>query len=236
MFVSSVDEKHQATKACKAGAKRHSDRSAGMAQQEALAVRFNVNGEEIETVNTFRYLGRELTSDDSDWEAVRRNLAKARARWGRLAKILSRDGASPKVMGQIFLAVVQSVLLFGSETWVLTDQMMDALRSFYLRSVRYITRMFIHKGANEQWVCPRTTDVLATAELEPIETYIARRKATVWQYAATTPIFQRCKACPRGRVHRKTWWRDDVPDGVDVNSINTIANVLGGGALVGASA
>ena len=37
---------------------------------------------------------------------------------GRLKRILSREGADKRVSGNFFKAVVQQVLLFGSETWV----------------------------------------------------------------------------------------------------------------------
>ena len=34
-------------------------------------------------------------------------------------RILTRDGATPMVSGMFYKAVVQSILLFGLETWVL---------------------------------------------------------------------------------------------------------------------
>ena len=61
-----------------------------------------------------------VVSTDDDWPAVARNLQKARATWGRLARILGREGADPKVSRNFYIAVTQQVLLFGVETWVLT--------------------------------------------------------------------------------------------------------------------
>ena len=55
---------------------------------------------------------------DDDWPAVAGNLAKARKSWGRLQGILSREGATKRVSGKFFKAIVQQVLLFGAETWV----------------------------------------------------------------------------------------------------------------------
>ena len=51
----------------------------------------------MQSVTEFCYLGRILTSTDDDWPAVARNLQKARVTWGRLARILGREGADPKV-------------------------------------------------------------------------------------------------------------------------------------------
>ena len=49
-----------------------------------------------------------------------RNIRKARASWGRLARILGREGADLKVTRSFYTAVTQQVLLFGAESWVLT--------------------------------------------------------------------------------------------------------------------
>ena len=63
-----------------------------------------------------------MTAGDDDWLAVARNLVRARKSWGRLARILSREGADKKVSGTFFKAVVQQVLMFGAERWVLTPR------------------------------------------------------------------------------------------------------------------
>ena len=36
---------------------------------------------------------------------------------------LIREGATPRISGNFFKAVVQQVLLFGAETWVVTPKM-----------------------------------------------------------------------------------------------------------------
>ena len=87
----------------------------------------------------FRYLGRILTATDDDWPAVAGNIQKARRIWGRLAKIMSREGADPKVSQTFYIAVTQQFLLFGAETWVLTAKMEKALDAFQGRVVRKLT-------------------------------------------------------------------------------------------------
>ena len=83
-------------------------------------------------VKEFRYLGRVLTATDDDWPAVSRNLHRARATWGRLARILGREGADPKVSRKFYIAVTQQVLLFGAESWVLTGKMEGVQGRFHL--------------------------------------------------------------------------------------------------------
>ena len=53
---------------------------------------------------------------------------------GRLSQILVRGGgADPKVSGNFYKAVVQAVLLFGAEMWILTPRMERALDRFQHR-------------------------------------------------------------------------------------------------------
>ena len=100
---------------------------------------FKAYGEPIQNVMAFRYLGRVLTAGDNDWLAVVGNLGKARKSWGRLSQILSREGAYLKVSGNLYKAVTQAVLLFGEETWVLTQRMEKALDRFQSRVARRLT-------------------------------------------------------------------------------------------------
>ena len=81
---------------------------------------FEAYRELLENVTAFRYLGRVLTAGDNDWLAVVGNLGKARNSWGKLSRILIREGADPKVLGHFYKVVAQTVLLFRADTWVLT--------------------------------------------------------------------------------------------------------------------
>ena len=95
-----------------------------------------------------------MTVGDDNWPAVAENLVKARKIWGRLTKILSREGAEKRVLGNFFRAVVQQVLLFGAETWVLTPRIERALESFMHRATRRITGRPPRKGWDGKWYYP----------------------------------------------------------------------------------
>ena len=59
-----------------------------------------------------------LSSSKDNWLAVEHSLRQAREKWGRLVKLLRRDGVDIITEGVFYVAVVQVVLLFGSETLV----------------------------------------------------------------------------------------------------------------------
>ena len=75
----------------------------------------------------FKYLGRLLDRSDDDRPAVLHNIRKARQVWGWLGKLLRREGSEPVVSEKFYRAVVQAVLLFGEETWVFMETIMQRL-------------------------------------------------------------------------------------------------------------
>ena len=133
--------RHQGTAECGKFAEKRHQKFQQKRQELAREISFNVNGEKIDKVSEFKYLGRILEETDDDERAANRQLTRAssRARWGRIARILTIDGASPRGMGYFYKAIIQTVLLYGSESWTLTGRMIGRLRSFHHRVARYIS-------------------------------------------------------------------------------------------------
>ena len=146
---------------------------------------FEVYGRQLNTVPSFKYLGRTLTAQDDDWPAVAGNLGKARKSWGRLKRILSREGAYKRVSGNFFKAVVQQVLLFGAETWVVTPRMERALSSFMHGAARRITGRQTRRGWDRTWFYPSLEGAMKEAGFTDIRPSINNRQNTVAEYIAT---------------------------------------------------
>lgn len=175
---------------------------------------FTVDGQPIENVKDFRYLGRVLSSDDKDLTTMERNLTRARYTWARFSKVLCRAGAEPRKMASFYRAVVQSVLLFGSETWVLTQPMQQRLDSFHKRCARYITGRHIRQNPDGTWTYPPSDAVLEEAGLWTIQKYIARRRATIFRYVSSRPIYAQCvNSKPLASNNRQlVWWSEKPSD------------------------
>ena len=65
-------------------------------------------------VTSFKYLGIVLSEVDENWPAVVRNLWKVRRKKVGLTRVMRREGADDQTLSQIYLAVVQSVMLYGN--------------------------------------------------------------------------------------------------------------------------
>ena len=101
---------------CKKGAERKRRRLAEAEARENSERSFHAYGKPMEAVLEFRYLRRLLTAIDDDWPAVAGNIRKSQVSWGRLVRVLGREGADPKVSRSFYTAVTHQVLLFRAET------------------------------------------------------------------------------------------------------------------------
>jgi hypothetical protein len=211
MFVPrpAVYTTHPNTAMCKNGTDRKRQRLAIAEARQAKEHVLTARGVPLETVSIFKYLGRLLSNTDEDWPAVYANLRKARKSWARISRILARDGATPRVSGMFYKAVVQSILLFGSETWVVTKPILQALEGFHKRVARRLSGKtpYLCQTTGE-WIYPPIDKALEEVGLWPIEKYIEKRQNTVADYVATRPIFELCTeaAWQSGSATSRRWW------------------------------
>ena len=154
---------------------------------------FEAYGKPLETVSTFKYLERVMMAGDVDCTEVAGNLVKSRKSWGSLSRILSREGVDKRASGKIFKAMVQAVLLFGAETWVLTPRIERSLERFLHGDARQITRKQPRRGRDGEWTYPPLKEAIREAGFEGIRNSITRRQNTVAQYIAKQQIMDLCE-------------------------------------------
>ena len=61
-------------------------------------------------MDTFKYLGRIMSSDDSNCTSVDWNLHRVQSKWGRLSHLFGHEGAENRTSVRFYVSVVQSVL------------------------------------------------------------------------------------------------------------------------------
>ena len=180
-----LNGRHLETNQCRTGAERKLLRLAAVEGEAATERAFHTYGKKMRAVTEFRYLGRILTNTDDDWPEVAGNLRKARVTWGRMARILGREGADPKVSRNFYIAVTQQVLLFGVETWVLTKRMEAALDAFQGRVARRLTGRMPRRGRDGKWMYLPLAGATKEAGIVRARTSVLRRQNTVAQFVAT---------------------------------------------------
>ena len=100
----------------------------------------SVNADPLEPATAFPYLGFTVAFNNSNWAAVYQNIRKARNWWDMVEKLLKSTGATVRVQVIIYKALVQTVLLYGKESWVVTGAMLKLLEGFHHWVARRILR------------------------------------------------------------------------------------------------
>jgi len=184
---------HESTALCKWGQKCKQQYAAVTEATRALDQRFTAYGEELERVETFKYLGRLMAQDDSDIQAVLANLRKARKVWAQISRVRRLENAEPRVCGMFYKATVQAELLFGSETWNVLTAMLARLEGFHIRAAYRMVRNNKPLRNAGGWEYPSSGDVLKEVGLYPVEHYIRVRRDTIAAYIMHQPIFDDCR-------------------------------------------
>ena len=86
---------HETSKTCREMADRQRRHHVATEGARAMQRTFTAYGEKLRRVDRFKYLGRSLSYDDSDTPAIRHNLKRARAAWGRLSAIIVKEEVPP---------------------------------------------------------------------------------------------------------------------------------------------
>jgi hypothetical protein len=130
-----------------------------------------------------------------------------------VGQVLRGENTAPRIAAKFYKAVVQAILLYGSETWNLTKSVLARLEGFHVRAAYKMAREHQpKKGANREWVYPKTADVLEECGMVTIAVYIQSRRLTVAMYVATRPVFEACMKGERrrGSMPHQWWWEQPM--------------------------
>jgi hypothetical protein len=166
---------------------------------------FKVGGKPIKIVETFKHLGRVTAKNNNDEEAVKQNLGCARETWASMRRFLIQDDVRPKTMAVFHGTVVLCVLLRGSESWVLTKDLMRQLRSFHRRCCQGLARDFVQQDEGGNWICLSSDRFLRKTGVRTIEECIQKRRDAIVEHAMTRNTHEKCKNLGTASKHLLLW-------------------------------
>ena len=142
--------------------------------EEESTDRFQVDGDGfIDFTKEFKYLGSIINSSLTSDSDVDKRIKSATAIFGALSScIFSKKDIDLKVKGQIYSSLVLSVLLYGSETWALREDLAQRLRSFHHRCARTMCRVTM---AHTIRCKIKTSSLLERLGIQTVENYYHRR-------------------------------------------------------------
>ena len=106
--------------------------------------------------------------------------------------MLRREGEDPVVSEKFYHALVQVVLLFGSEIWVLTAAMLHKIEGFHISFLRKVTGMKAQRLGDKTWQQEGVEKVLQAAWTKPLQDYTNMRQARVVEWVDLQTIFKVC--------------------------------------------
>jgi hypothetical protein len=164
------------------------------------------SNEKLECVDKFCYLGDMIGAGGGAEEASRARVRGAWAKFRELSPILTLRGATLAVKGKVYRACVQSVLVYGSETWAMKVEDMQRLQRAERMMVRWmcgvtLRDMLSSKELNERLGIVGVEDVVRRGRLRWFG-HLERKSAEDWVSACRKLEVVGTKS--RGRS-RKTW-------------------------------
>jgi len=138
-----------------------------MVLNDQTEYKINLNGEELAKVDDFKYLGSYVGSTESDITA---RIGLTWSAFNSLKTILTSRSLSIGLRMRIFNASCISILLYGCETWTLTEELSDKLDVF----ARTIYRIIL--GINQSDSHVTNEELYEMVRQHPISQEIRKRQ------------------------------------------------------------
>ena len=97
----------------------------------------------------FVYLGSAFTPDGSCMQDVLRRIAMAQQRHGKMRHIWKSKDLHPRLKMRLYISAVVSIMMYGSEAWRLTKEVVKKINGANSKMVACITGRTIHDEARE---------------------------------------------------------------------------------------
>lgn len=134
------------------------------------------DGTVVEEVESFQYLGSIITKDGGADDDVRNRIRLATQAFAQLRNLWRSRRISERLKLRIFNSNVKSVLLYGSETWRVTNAITNKLQAFVNKRLRIICGIFYPEVISN-------SDLLQRCRQSPLAVEIGRRK---WKWIGHT--------------------------------------------------
>ena len=86
-------------------------------------------------------------------------------------KVAKKTGATVQAQVMMYKSVAQSVLLYGSNSWVMTGSMLKLIDVLCHWVARRIVGMMVRRTTIGEWECSLVAEALDTAGIFPIKEY-----------------------------------------------------------------
>lgn len=115
-----------------------------------------INNIPIECVNEFSYLGSIITTEGGTSADIQNRIHKARSTFGSMRNIWRSKKLKLSTKIKVYNATIKPILLYGSETWMTTEDLKKKLQTFINRCLRNIVGVWWPNRISNEELWQRT--------------------------------------------------------------------------------
>ena len=176
-----------------------------------ISIDIRINGEKLDEVDSFKYLGAVVTDQGSKPEVLSR-IAQTTAALARLKTIWSDKHISLSSKIRLMRSLVISVLLYACETWTLTADILKKLQATEMRCFRKLLGISYRDHITNDAVRDRIRQAIAPCD----ETQVK----VVW--ACIKTILQGTLQGGRRRGRQKKRWENNIAEWTGLKFCHTV--------------
>ena len=137
-----------------------------------------LDGQILENVKTFRYLGVEVKHDEPTTGATEMNLRSdaAECKFYSLTKNLLNMKINIKIRAQILNSLVRSRITYSCQTWSVTKNQLGKMTSTYMSFLRKMTKGGYRRKENSWSFVLTNEDLIRIAKVTDLSTYIKEQQ------------------------------------------------------------
>ena len=109
--------------------------------EESINLDIVIDGEALEQVRSFKYLGSTITEKGTSDQWIKKRIGIATSAMTKLDTVWSLRGISLNNRIKITKAIGWVTLLYGCESWTLSQKYVDKLKAFEMRCYRRILKI-----------------------------------------------------------------------------------------------
>ena len=181
-----------------------------MLNSYAIKAPISINGEELQMVDEYVYLGQQITMTNDRSGEIRRRISAGWTAFARYRAILK--GNIPLCLKRkVYQQCVEPAITYGCQVWALTRRIQERLRTTQRSMERAMIGVTKRNHKNNKWIREKSgvKDIVSTIKKLKWgwEGHVARMNDNRWTQRATEwmPLgYKREKARP------KTRWEDEI--------------------------
>ena len=176
-----------------------------------------VNNKSLEQVKDFKYLGVTMTENMTSETEVKRRIGASTSALVKLEKIWKARNLQAKSKLRLMNAMVTSILLYGCESWTVTEKIWKRIDAFEMKCYRRLLGVSWKEHKTNDYIWERIDNIFNGKRPERLMQIVQRRKLVFFGHqvrrdAWTKALMQGNCEGSRNQGRPMRIWQDDIKD------------------------